>query len=78
MYIKSLIKYTRFFRGSHSCGTLTGLFLLESKLHIMEIGLHGTFFGQATRKFLLELSNKGTVEYSIPITLTSFRVRKSQ
>ena len=65
--------FTGFCRGSHTCGTLAGLYLIGSELHMLEIGLYGTYFGQARWTFLLDLSNKGP----IPITLSSFHVRKS-
>ena len=60
--------------GSHSSGTLSGLFPIGSELPMLEIGLYGTLLGQARWKFLLALSNKSP----IPITISSFHARKSQ
>ena len=56
--------YTGFSRGSHSCGTLSRLFLIRSELDILGIGLYGTIFGQDSWKFLLDLSNKDAIESS--------------
>ena len=35
---------------------------MGSELHMLEIGLYGTLFGQAPWKFLLVLSNKNAIE----------------
>ena len=55
-------KFAGFSRDSHTCWLLSYLFLMGNELHIMEIGLYGTLFGQARWKFLLDLSNKGAVK----------------
>ena len=35
---------------------------MESELHMMEIGLYGTLFGQVYFKLQLDLSNKDAIE----------------
>ena len=35
---------------------------MGSELHMMEIGLYGTLFGQVSFKLSLDLSNKGAIE----------------
>ena len=54
IYIKTANRHTGFERLYE--------YVLSYELHMLEIGLYGTLFGQAPWKFILDLSNRDTIE----------------